>query len=88
MDYIWHQTKTVAIYAFAIGCFIVGTIALFLPVIQGLMIIALGLFVLSKRSRIAKRWYDKCRAYIDENVIDRFRKSKKEKTARVDTNGS
>ncbi|MCP4900283.1 MAG: hypothetical protein GY906_25215 [bacterium] len=36
---------------------LLGVIGLFLPLLQGVLLIALGTYVLSRESEIAQRWY-------------------------------
>ena len=39
-----------------------GVVGLFLPVLQGVLFILLGLYVLSRESKTARRWLDRLRA--------------------------
>ena len=39
----------------------VGVVGLFLPVLQGVLIIALGLYVLSRESRTVRHWVERMR---------------------------
>ena len=39
-----------------------GVVGLFLPILQGVLFILLGLYVLSRESRIARHWFERLRA--------------------------
>lgn len=53
------KIKSGLIYTLGIILLIIGIVGLFLPILQGLLIIALGLYVLSLRSEKARRLLDK-----------------------------
>ena len=43
-------------------CIGLGIVGLFLPLLQGVLLILLGLYLLSRESVIARRWFDRLRA--------------------------
>jgi len=54
-----NQLKTTLILIIGWSMIILGIIGLFLPVLQGILFILIGLFILAKRSRLAKELLDK-----------------------------
>lgn len=47
--------KTVIILIFGWSMIVLGVIGLFLPVLQGILFILIGLYILGKRSRMARK---------------------------------
>ena len=43
-------------------CILLGVVGLFLPLLQGVLLILLGLYLLSRESTIAKGWLNRLRA--------------------------
>ncbi len=50
----------------------IGVIGLFVPILQGLVLVFAGLAVLSKHSRLARRWFEWIR-HMGRVVTKRFR---------------
>lgn len=53
------KIKTSLIYGLGVILLLVGVVGLFLPILQGAMFIALGLYILSLRSERARRLLEK-----------------------------
>jgi len=47
-------------------CIVLGVVGLFLPLLQGVLLILLGLYLLSRESITGKRWMDRLQARFPE----------------------
>jgi len=72
------EKKVKKILTFIIGWFFIllGVLGLFLPILQGILFIAIGLLILSKESRWAKRVFVKLRRRYPEQheKLEKFRR--------------
>jgi len=64
-----RQLQRVAVLILGWLLIVLGVVGLFLPVLQGFLFLALGLFVLSRESKWARHLFDKLRARYPE--VDR-----------------
>ena len=80
------QIRRVVVLILGWALVALGIVGLFLPVLQGVLFLFLGLYVLSRESTTAHAWLEKLRARhpaVDEKLHrwkDRFRRHKEKET--------
>ena len=61
MKWLARKVRRIVVLSLGVVTILLGVVGLFLPVLQGVLLILIGLYLLSRESKIARSWLEKLR---------------------------